>query len=332
MEERLRKFASWMVPLVLLAVLCAPGVSAQSSSSDDPRGPAGDAQHLLYVQVNGVKLAYRVEGSGFPVIFVHGEGYSHELWTRQIEDFKKHYLFISYDRRGHGQSEAPFTGYNPIAHAEDLNALANFLGIREAHFVVNSRGGAVIQQFLRLHPEKVRSVIFADATISLAGLSETFRNVTDKNLEGPPSLEQALERRAGAARSSFTRVAQADPEVRAILERMVNQYSTRNYRNPQRSDITSPMDIGPWNSYDHPDMSKLSMPILLVVGELTDSFFIEGAKEAHRLWPNTQYEMIPGADHLLALEKPEIFNRLALDFLQKVDAQVEARKKWVQVP
>lgn len=330
MTEKQNRLFHSLAGICLLAVLFCGPLPAQTS--DDPRGPAGDAEHLRYVQVNGVRLAYRVEGSGIPVIFVHGEGYSHELWTRQIEAFRERYLFISYDRRGHGQSEAPFTGYNPIAHAEDLNGLVKFFGIREAHFVVNSRGGAVIQQFLRIYPEKVRSVIFADATISVAALSDTFRGVTDRNLEGPPSLQQALERRAGAARSSFTRVAQADPEVRAILERMVNQYSTRNYRNPQRSDITSPMDIGPWNSYDHPDMAALAQPMLLVVGERTDSFFIEGAQEAHRLWPNTQYEMIPGTDHLLMLEDPETFNRLALEFLARVDAQVEGRKKWVTVP
>ena len=73
--------------------------------------------------------------------------------------------------------------------------------------------------------------------------------------------------------------------------------------------------------------------MLLVVGELTDIFFIEGAQEAHRLWPNTRYYMIPGTDHLLVLEAPDVFNSLVLDFLADVDAQVAARDEWVgQVP
>ena len=120
-------------------------------------------------------LPNRMEGAGFPVIFVHGEGYSHELWTEQIEAFQQRYLFLSYDRRGHGQSEDPVTGYSEIAHAEDLNALMTHFGMREAHFVVNSRGGAVIMQLLRIYPERVRSITFADATIALAEISDAFK-------------------------------------------------------------------------------------------------------------------------------------------------------------
>ena len=162
---------------LLIACLLLVDFSGQASQQargqpEDPaRGEAGDAGDLSYVTVNGVKLAYRLEGAGLPVIFVHGESHSHELWNKQIDAFSEGFLFISYDRRGHGQSEAPVSGYSPIAHAEDLNALMSFLGIREAHFVVNSRGGSIIMQVLRLYPQKVRSIVFADATISLAEAS-----------------------------------------------------------------------------------------------------------------------------------------------------------------
>jgi pimeloyl-ACP methyl ester carboxylesterase len=317
---------------VFLAVLLsALAVGAARGQSTSHRGPAGDPEALRYVQVNGVRLAYRVEGAGSPVVFVHGEGYSHELWTRQIDAFKEKHLFLSYDRRGHGQSEDPLTGYSPIAHAEDLHALLQHLGIREAHFVVNSRGGAVIMQFLRMYPDKVRSLVFADATIGLAEISPTFAPVVKQILGPPPSLEEALAAREGAKKSSFTKVAQSREDTRIILNRMVDQYSPRNRMNPQRSDMGSPMDIGPWTAYDFPDMAKMHQPILLIVGELTDIFFIEGAQKAHRLWPNTRYHMIPGTDHLLMLEAPQEFNRLVLEFLAEVDAKFDERRKAQRV-
>ena len=110
---------------------------------------------------------------------------------------------------------------------------------------------------------------------------------------------------------------------------MLDQYSPRVAMNPQKADSTSAMDIGPWNLADFPDMRKLSQPMLLVVGELTDDLFISAAKEAHRLWPNTRYRMIPKADHLLALDAPEEFNKVALDFLAEVDRTIAARNKWM---
>jgi pimeloyl-ACP methyl ester carboxylesterase len=296
-------------------------------STESYRGPAGDPEHLRFVQVNGVHLAYRIEGAGIPVVFVHGEGYSHELWSRQIDDFRARYQFISYDRRGHGQSEDPLTGYSPITHAEDLNGLIDHFGIRQAHFVVNSRGGAVIMQLLRIYPEKIRSITFADATISLAKISEAFAPVV-KRLKGPPlTLEEALEAREKGKLSSFTKVAQSRKDTRAILHRMADQYSPRTAMNPQRSDSSSAMDIGPYNLRDFPDMTRIHQPILLIVGELTDNFFIEGAKKAHTLWPNTRYHMIPETDHLLMLERPDQFNQLVLNFLAQVDARLKTREE-----
>jgi 3-oxoadipate enol-lactonase len=319
------------------ALLSTPTFAAapKEKAPEYVRGPAGDADHLHFVEVNGVRLAYRVEGAGVPVIFVHGEGYSHELWTEQIAAFSKKYLFISYDRRGHGSSEDPVIGYSENAHAEDLNALLLHFGIREAHFVANSRGGAVIMQFLKLYPDKVRSITFADATIALAEITDAsaFKPVVPRLLGPAPTLQQVLAGRDGAKKSSFTKVAQSREYTRTILNRMVDQFSPRVSMDPQRSDSGSPTHIGPWNTRDFPDMAKIHQPMLLLNGELTDTFFIEGAKEAHRLWPNSRYHMIPATDHLLMLEDPATFNSLVLDFLAEVDAQIAGRDKWVgQIP
>lgn len=341
MSRRVRKVAAGA--LFLAAALLVSGVPRTDAAgatggvraTSYTRAKAGDLEHLQFVQVNGVKLAYRLAGAGVPVFFIHGEGYSHELWTEQIEAFSKRYLFVSYDRRGHGMSEDPITGYSETAHAEDLNGLLQHFGIRQAHFVANSRGGAIIVQFLKLYPHKVRSITFADATIALAPITEqsAFHGAPAALNGPPPSLEQALAGREAAKRSSFTKVAQSRKRLHEIQIRMADQFSPRVAMNPQRSDSGSAMHIGPWNSRDFPDMSTMHQPMLLLVGELTDVFFIEGAKEAQRLWPNTRYHMIPGTDHLLMLEDPETFNRLVLDFLASVDAQIAGRERWVgQIP
>jgi pimeloyl-ACP methyl ester carboxylesterase len=300
----------------LAAVVCGASAAAQQH-----RGPAGDADRLQYVVVNGVRLAYRAEGRGVPVIFVHGESHSHELWGRQLDAVSAKHFFVSYDRRGHGQSEDPVTGYSPVANAEDLNGLLNFLALPDAHFVVNSRGGAVIMQFLRWHPEKVRSLVFADATIALANLSDSFRAAVRRYSAPPPSLEESLRQREARKDSSFYAVARTRPDVKAVLDRMIDQYSPRVTMNPhQAEDQVSSMDIGPWNAREFPDMTQLRKPVLLVVGEKTDPYFIDGARKAANAWPRARLKVIPGADHLLALEAAELFNRLILDFFAWVDA------------
>ncbi len=311
----------------------ASAVKAAADSVASYRGPTADADQLSYALVNGVRLAYRLEGAGIAVVFVHGEGYSHELWTEQIADFSAGYEFISYDRRGHGSSDDPLTGYSETAHAHDLNALLMHLGVRDAHFVVNSRGGSIIIQFLKMYEDKVRSITFADATIPLVPISEqsAFYRVVPFLFAPPPTLEQAVKGREGGKTSSFTQVAQSRPEVRAVLERMANQYSPRVSMNAQRSDMSAPIHIGPWNAYDFPDMASMHQPILLLVAELSDIFFKEGAAEAHRLWPNTQLATIAGTDHLLMLEDPETFNQKVLAFIAEADEIIAGRRAAAQL-
>lgn len=335
-SPKMTTLMSWSAA-AMLALSLASTPAAAASAAKGPgytRAVAADVDQLQFVQVNGVKLAYRLAGNGVPVIFLHGEGYSHELWTEQLEVFSKNHLVVTYDRRGHGMSDDPISGYSETAHAEDLNALLLHFGIRDAHFVANSRSGAIIIQFLKLHPEKVRSITFADATIPLAPITEksAFFNAPKAMNGPPPTLQQALAGRQGATKSSFTKVAQARPELLAIQKRMADQFSPRVSMNPQRSDSGSAMHIGPWNSRDFPDMTTMRQPLMILTGELTDVFFIEGAKEAAKLWPNARYHVVPGTDHLMMLEDPTVFNKLVLEFIDGVEAQLAGRDGWMLPP
>jgi len=76
----------------------------------------------------------------------------------------------------------------------------------------------------------------------------------------------------------------------------------------------------------------MHQPMLVIVGELSDVFFIEGAKEAARLWPNVRHRTMPGTDHLLMLEDPSTFNKLVLDFIAGVEGQLAGRDTWMDPP
>jgi 3-oxoadipate enol-lactonase len=282
--------------------------------------PAIDADLLQYAEVNGVRLAYRLAGSGVPVIFVHGESHSHELWSEQINPISQRYTFVSYDRRGHGHSEAPFTGYSPLAHMHDLSALMRHVGIEDAHFVVSSRGGAIVLQLLRLNPRAVRSVVFADATIPIVPLSPTFLSAVERYRRPAASAAEAAQERAARKQAPFYKVARTVPRIAEVLSRMIDQHSLRIAMNPRRGpDLTSPIDIGPWNETDFPDMASLAKPVLIVVGAETDRFFLTGAELAAARWPGARHVVVPGADHLFPLEAPETFNKLLLEFFANVE-------------
>jgi 3-oxoadipate enol-lactonase len=304
----------------LFVCLAAPAHPASTPSPVQAAAPA-DAGGIDYAVVNGVRLAFRVAGSGVPVVFIHGESHSHEVWREQIAAISARHTVVVYDRRGHGLSEAPITGYSPVAHMHDLQALMRFLGLSDAHFVVSSRGGAIILQLLRVDPRLVRSVVFADATIPIAPLSPTFAAAVQRYRRPAASLAEAAQERAARKQAPFYKVARTRPRVAEIMSRMIDQHSLRVAMNPRRGpDLTSAMDIGPWNSRDFPDMVKLGTPVLIVVGAETDPLFLTSAEAAAAAWPTARRVVVPGADHLLPLEAPDTFNLLITEFFHTVDA------------
>lgn len=160
--------------------------------------------------------------------------FTHELWAKQVEVLSRKYRVITYDRRGHGQSEAPKTGYSPVDHAKDLEGLLDQLGVSRAHFVAHSRGGPILLQLLRLNPERVRSLTFVDASIPLVALPDGKKAAIERIRKGTSSLEDALRQREAAKTRFFLKVAQSDPATRQILNRMVDAYSPNVILEPRK--------------------------------------------------------------------------------------------------
>ena len=63
-----------------------------------------DAQCVL---VNGVRIAYQDVGSGEPLVLVHGSWGSRHNWDPVVPGLAERHRVISYDRRGHSESERP---------------------------------------------------------------------------------------------------------------------------------------------------------------------------------------------------------------------------------
>lgn len=118
-----------------------------------------------FVRAAGIKMRCRVEGAGFPVIFVHGisgnieeddktDGYRPRL--------KDRYRVVHYDCRGRGRSEAGdylSELYTREALADDLWALMEALGIPRAYFIGGSQGAGVVLALAVKRPEAVAAAV-----------------------------------------------------------------------------------------------------------------------------------------------------------------------------
>lgn len=98
-------------------------------------------------------------GEGQPFVFVHGSGLETDSWHFQVDHFSGRYKCITYDVRGHGQTEVLEEDYAMKAYAEDLCQLLNHLGVQRVYLAGFSLGGYIALSYTLRYPERVEALI-----------------------------------------------------------------------------------------------------------------------------------------------------------------------------
>src|SRR5690606_2654766 len=109
-----------------------------------------------------IELYYEDQGSGQPVVLVHGYPLDGHSWERQARELlAQGYRVITYDRRGFGQSSKVSDGYDYDTFAADLNTLLETLDLRDVILVGFSMGTAALGRYGgRYGPEPVARLAF----------------------------------------------------------------------------------------------------------------------------------------------------------------------------
>jgi len=94
-------------------------------------------------RVNGAKLFYELNGSGDPLVLVHGSWVDHKDWQLVVPHLARSFRVLTYDRRGHSLSERPLGQGSRREDEEDLAALMEALDLAPAHVAANSFGGSI---------------------------------------------------------------------------------------------------------------------------------------------------------------------------------------------
>jgi len=113
--------------------------------------------------INGVELFYKEEGSGKPVLLLHGLTGSHLMLQQEFDTFKKDHRVIAMDARGHGKSEKP-TSYTLDDHIQDCLALMDYLGLPKVTIIGMSMGTYVGQGVAIKAPDRVEKLILISGT------------------------------------------------------------------------------------------------------------------------------------------------------------------------
>lgn len=138
---------------ILLAAIAVAAIAAPSFA-ESPK---------YFKSSDGLRIYYRVEGTGEPVLLLHGFLVTSDAnwhFPGIVRDLAPEYQVITFDHRGHGKSDKPESpdSYGQIM-VEDAVALLDHLGVERAHVVGYSMGGLIALKLASDHPERVRSAL-----------------------------------------------------------------------------------------------------------------------------------------------------------------------------
>lgn len=242
---------------------------------------------MSYVDAAGLNTYYEVRGNGDPVVMLHGGFATIESWDAQAAALSARYRVFLPERRGHGRMpdvEGPLTYENM---ASDTAAFIEALGIGPAHLIGWSDGGSVALYVALRRPDLVRKVICMGAAAWFDGLTaKTQAEAQHLSLEFfPPSLIEA-----------HRSLSPDGPDHLPIFFEKIKVL--------WRSEPNMTPD----------ELRQITAPTLVMLGD-DDVLTIEHAATMAATLPDAQLAVVPGTDHGLMYEKPDLVGRLFLDFL-----------------
>lgn len=270
-----------------------------------------------YEKGENINLYYQDYGQGKPIILIHGWPLSHKMWEYQVPVLvAAGYRVITYDRRGFGESDKPWEGYDYDTMAGDLKDLINHLELTDVTLVGFSMGGGEVARYIGIYgTSRISKAVFVAAVAP-------FMLKTDDNPEGvEKSVFDGMKANIQKDRAGF---------MKEFGKGFVNYDQNKDRISAAQVDFN-------WNIACHAspkatldcvnafaatdfreDCKKIGVPTLVVHGDADNIVPIDASgARAKDLIPNAAYKVIKNAPHGLMMTHKEELNKVLLDFLKK---------------
>ncbi|MCA8989752.1 MAG: alpha/beta fold hydrolase [Planctomycetaceae bacterium] len=265
----------------------------------------------MLIQAARTDFQVRDEGTGSPILLVHGFPLDHSMWNGQWETLTESYHVIAPDLRGFGLSGGAKNVITMADFADDLAEILDMMRVDEPiTFCGLSMGGYIAWEFLRLFPERVQRLILCDTRASAD--TETVRQsrvqLAERVLEeGTGFLAQDMSKKLF---SPLTRASQ--PELVTHMESVMRSCDPL---------AVAGATLGMSQRRDFTDfLTEIEIPALLICGSDDAITPVSEMQTIADQMPQAKLEIIPGAGHMAPLEAPAAVNAAILNFLGETDA------------
>ncbi len=264
-----------------------------------------------YIDVDGVKVYYRAEGSGSAVILVHSNGLSLGQWKHNVGPLSKYYKVYTPDLPGFGLSEKPDAEYGVEYYAGFLKSFMDTLGIPKAALVGSSLGGAVVAAFAARNPGRAAGIVLADPT-----------GLVPENYSRNKELYNVFLSLMIRSRRLYCRPMFHDSSAMKALEGTQLVTDSKESRDAFIKNCKAILYYDP--GYAKALMS-ITAPALIIWGEDDLLLPVEDAQKYRELIPGSIVKVISYCGHMPNVEKYAEFNRAILDFFAVINHRPDGR-------
>jgi pimeloyl-ACP methyl ester carboxylesterase len=269
--------------------------------------PIGDAGQ--FVTVDHVHTYFQVEGTGPPLLLIHGLGSSHLTWQSVQHRFASQFTVYSLDLPGFGYSDKPAGYASARLEAAFVDHFLGTLGVAPATVVGHSMGADVAMWLAIDHPERVARAVVVDAA-EIGEAAAVFQ------LAATPIVGDLMLKTGTTPLSMHALMSDPYVQKEALTADLAAQYATFYWTPGARQAL-----IDHARSYDADRagllarLSGISVPALVVWADGDPYFPVTVAEHLQNLLPGSTLRIIAGAGHLPQEEQPGAFSHVVLQWL-----------------
>ena len=246
-----------------------------------------------------------VEGSGPPLVLVHGIGAARDAWRFMVPKLKDHFTVISYDLRGHGTSPMPDGEFGIDELVADLERVRERSGFDKINVAGHSLGGQIGPAYARAHPDRVLKLgLLSTAAFRTEDDSAKVWGVVRAMEEkGIPQVLETL-----TARWFTDEFIAANPDLVQRRLKQVVDTDPDVFMNVFR--IYAGVEMGPW-------LHEVTAPSLVLTGENDGGCNPRLNKLIHEALPNSELVILPYVKHSILVEAADAVSDHLIRFMSR---------------
>lgn len=256
-----------------------------------------------FVRLPAAGLHYRVSGpEGAPwLVFSNSLGTDLRLWDGVLSRLGGRYRVLTYDKRGHGLSDAPPAPYTLDDHVGDLLALLDRVGVERAAVCGLSVGGMIAQGLAARAPERVTALVLSNTAARIGTVALWQERIEAIRRNGIESMADGVMERWFSARF------RAEEEDLSKWRNMLVRTTLDGY-------------LGTCEALAVGDLTEttrhIRVPTLVIGGAVDGSTPPDVVRGLADLVPGAKCTILDGLGHLPCVENPDLYARILEDFLK----------------